>query len=92
MVEGALVVDACIQAVGAQQPDDLSRQLWVARCGVLHGKQLAGKPPKSCQVSGAALPLTSKSWLSQCADTTTIALGRGISAARRCKAGPLAPG
>ncbi|MNJ73746.1 hypothetical protein D3C77_705830 [compost metagenome] len=52
----------------------------------------AGKPPKSCQVSGCGLLDTSSSRLSQCADTTTMAFGRPSSVARRFKAGPLAPG
>jgi hypothetical protein len=56
---------------------DLAGQGRFARRRVLHRIQGRGKPPKSCQVSGCALPVTSSSRLSQCADTTTMALGRG---------------
>ncbi|MNL33584.1 hypothetical protein D3C87_1555050 [compost metagenome] len=38
------------------------------------------------------MPLTSSSLLSQCADTMMMAPGFGNSAARRARAGPLAPG
>ncbi|MNN58724.1 hypothetical protein D3C81_1737880 [compost metagenome] len=38
------------------------------------------------------MPVTSSSWLSQCADTITIAFGRGRALASRASAGPLAPG
>ncbi|MNQ85050.1 hypothetical protein D3C85_1001970 [compost metagenome] len=52
----------------------------------------AGKPPKSCQVSGFGWLATSSSWLSQWAETITMAFGLGSSAASRASAGPLAPG
>jgi len=60
VVEGTALIDARIQAIGVQQLDNLARQLRVAAPG-MHGNNSAGKPPKSCQVSGAALPLTSNS-------------------------------
>ena len=60
--------------------------------GYCTANRAGGKPPKSCQVSGAGLLATRRSGLSQCADTSTMAVGRGSSAARRLSAGPLAPG
>jgi hypothetical protein len=68
---------------GVQQFDDLGCQLWIARCRVLHFKQGAGKPPKVMPGFRSWMPLTSSSWLSQCAETITMALGFGSSAARR---------
>ena len=45
-----------------------------------------GKPPKSWMVSGRGARLTAGApMVSQCAETTTIALGRGSAAPRPCR-------